>query len=248
MAETVKPKETPAGRDRTAGDPVAARLTIKGLRDGLLIVVPDDSDWPACLVALQAKIGSQAAFFRGARVILEVGNRLLTTADIGNAMRLLNEREMTLMGLVASLPDTRLAAAEQGLRVMRARPGTETPRAPDTSGRRAVSGDPALLVERTLRSGQWVQYTGHVVIRGDVNPGAEIAAGGNIIVWGKLRGVVHAGAGGNDNAIVCALDLAPMQLRIGKHIARAPEERPDSAPTPEMALVRDDQIVVETWS
>ena len=90
-------------------------------------------------------------------------------------------------------------------------------------------GEGAILVRRTLRSGYSLQHSGHVVVIGDVNPGAEIIAGGDVIVWGHLRGMVHAGAEGNDDAVVCALDLAPTQLRIGGLIAttpRAPRQAP----------------------
>jgi septum site-determining protein MinC len=84
------------------------------------------------------------------------------------------------------------------------------------------------------------------VIIGDVNPGAEVVAGGDIVVWGKVRGLTHAGALGDDNAVICALDLAPTQLRIGGHIARSPEER-QGRPVPEKASVRDGQIVAVPW-
>jgi len=227
---------------------VGSQLTIKGLRDGLLVVVPEEEAWSEWLAALQAKIGEQPTFFRGARVILEVGDRQLKTEDLQAAMQILNEREMTLMGLISSLPETRLLAAEEGLRVLRTRPGASAARLTDTSGRNAVSGEPAIFIERTLRSGQWVQFAGHVVVIGDVNPGAEITAGGNVVVWGKIRGVVHAGAAGDENAVVCALDLAPMQLRIGQHIARAPEDRDPAEAVPEKAFVRGERIVVEAWS
>jgi len=104
-----------------------------------------------------------------------------------------------------------------------------------------------ILTRRTLRSGQAVRHVGHVVIIGDVNPGTEVIAGGSVVVWGRLRGLVHAGALGDDNAIVCALLLAPTQLRIGNHIARPPEGEGRRPKSPEMALVRDGRIVVEAW-
>ena len=87
-----------------------------------------------------------------------------------------------------------------------------------------VEGDAhyALLVRRTIRSGQLCQYAGTIVVIGDVNPGAQVVAEGDVIVWGKLRGVVHAGAAGDDHSMVGALVLAPTQLRIGHLIARAP--------------------------
>jgi septum site-determining protein MinC len=104
-----------------------------------------------------------------------------------------------------------------------------------------------ILVRRTLRSGQVVQHPGHVVVIGDVNPGAEIIAGGDVVVWGKLRGIVHAGATGDDGAVICALSLTPPQLRIGNYIARAPEGREGLPEQPEMAHVQEGEIVAEPW-
>jgi septum site-determining protein MinC len=68
-----------------------------------------------------------------------------------------------------------------------------------------------------------------------------------VYVWGKLRGVVHAGAAGDDHATVGALILAPTQLRIGQYIARAPDEHRVLRWPAEIARVRDGQIVVEPW-
>jgi septum site-determining protein MinC len=86
-----------------------------------------------------------------------------------------------------------------------------------------------------------------VTLIGDVNPGAEIVAGGDIVVWGRLRGIAHAGAMGDEEAIICALELAPSQIRIGSHIARPPERsRPPKIP--EFASVQDDRIIVERWA
>ena len=107
---------------------------------------------------------------------------------------------------------------------------------------------PALLVHRTLRSGQALRHAGHVVLIGDVNPGAEIVAGGDVVVWGKLRGTVHAGAMGDESRVVCALELAPTQLRIGNLVARPPDERRSRRIRPEIAFVSQGRIVAEPWS
>jgi len=104
-----------------------------------------------------------------------------------------------------------------------------------------------VLLHRTLRSGQSIQEPGHVLVIGDVNPGAEITAGGDVVVWGKLRGMVHAGALGNNEAVVCALELRPTQLRIGSHIAMSPEETASTGTRPETASVIDGQIVARPW-
>jgi septum site-determining protein MinC len=104
------------------------------------------------------------------------------------------------------------------------------------------------IVERgTLRSGQTIRHAGHITLIGDVNPGGELVAGGDVIVWGKLRGTVHAGAMGDKGAIVCALELAPNQIRIGPQIARPPD-RGRSPRVPEIARVQEGQIIVERWN
>lgn len=102
-----------------------------------------------------------------------------------------------------------------------------------------------ILVQRTLRSGQSIRYDGNVVILGDVNPGAEVAATGNVIVMGALRGVVHAGAGGNEKAVVMAFRLQPTQLRIANHITRPPDNEPLDSDQPEMARIVNGVVTIE---
>lgn len=82
-----------------------------------------------------------------------------------------------------------------------------------------------LLLKQTLRAGQAVSHRGHLVIIGDVNPGAEVIAEGDITVWGALRGMAHAGAGNNTKAEIRALKLQAIQLRIAHAIARAPDQK-----------------------
>ncbi|MCL6635406.1 MAG: septum site-determining protein MinC [Peptococcaceae bacterium] len=102
-----------------------------------------------------------------------------------------------------------------------------------------------ILVQRTLRSGQSIHYNGNVVVLGDVNPGAEVAATGNVIVMGALRGVVHAGAGGNENAVVMAFRLQPTQLRIANHITRPPDNDAVDADHPEVARIVNGVVTIE---
>ena len=83
---------------------------------------------------------------------------------------------------------------------------------------------PTLYINQTLRSGQYVTYEGHIVIAGDVHPGSEIVAAGDIIVWGTLGGIAHAGANNNYKAAIRALKMNPIQLRIADYIARKPDK------------------------
>ncbi|HEY1428378.1 MAG TPA: septum site-determining protein MinC [Candidatus Tumulicola sp.] len=121
-----------------------------------------------------------------------------------------------------------------------ARPVAATP----APALRAVDDRPvALYHAATLRGGQSLHHSGNVVILGDVNPGAEIVAFGDIAVFGRLAGVAHAGAGGDVSARVFAFDLDPTQLRIAAFIG-ADAERRERNKQPEAAFVRDGKIVV----
>lgn len=104
-----------------------------------------------------------------------------------------------------------------------------------------------LFLKQTLRSGQTVSHKGHLVIIGDVNPGAEIMAEGDITVWGALRGIAHAGVGGNTLSEIRALKLQPIQIRIANAIARSPDRQKahyESGAGPETARVVDGKIKV----
>lgn len=121
------------------------------------------------------------------------------------------------------------------------------PPAPELSGAHRM-----LPVERTVRSGTTVRFHGDIVVYGDVNAGAMVIASGNILVLGRLSGLAHAGADGDERAVVIGFDLRPTQVRIGKKIAIAPdrESAPPSnkkSPLPEIAWVSGETIVIEEY-
>ncbi len=108
-----------------------------------------------------------------------------------------------------------------------------------------VASAPATLYHvGTLRGGQALHNVGNIVIVGDVNPGAEFVASGDIVVFGALRGVAHAGAQGDVNARVHAIELAPTQLRIATYIAADAGDRAQTPIQPETACVQNERIVI----
>ena len=220
----------------------APKIEIKGIREGLLITVGDGGTWEAAQQALLATIGERADFFNGARVALDVGSRPIKAAQLGKLRDRLGDFGITLWAVVSESPKTQETARSLGLETHLAKPRPGQVVRPIAAH---PTGEDALLVRRTMRSGMKVEFDGHVVVLGNVHAGAEIIAGGDIIVWGRLKGVAHAGANGNTAAVVCALDLSPTQLRIAHLIATAPPRR--GKPTPEMAAVKDGQVVAEPW-
>ncbi len=130
---------------------------------------------------------------------------------------------------------TAIAAATLGYSVEQSSPLEALPPAPpDTT---------PLYLRSTVRSGMSVRHRGSVFLLGDLNPGGEIIAGGDIWVWGRLRGLVHAGAEGDRSAVILALQLEPTQLRIADQVARPPEG--GSPPnTPEVVYLQEDAICI----
>jgi septum site-determining protein MinC len=232
-------------------------LTLKGTQQGIVLRPLSDS-WDDVLRGLENALQDAEAFFRGGRLIVEMGHQELTKEKLGSLRAILDRYDMELWAVLSDNEDTIHTARTHGLRTRLPgetvgpspkEPLAAVPTAPDAtplSSVRTDVGEHALVVQRTLRSGQSIKYPGHVILVGDVNPGAEIIAGGHIIVWGKMRGLAHAGALGDEDALICAIELTPAQLRIAGYFGRPPEGRRRKL-VPETAKVSEGVIVVEPW-
>ena len=221
-------------------------ITIKGIREGLLVTVGDTETWPITSQGLLTRIDETADFFRGAKLALAIGTRAISAADLGRLRDDLSERNVSLWAVLSDLPLSTSAAQALGLNVALPTSGRPKREQPEREVDLEEARQEAVYVRRTLRSGRSVRHTGHVIVVGDVNAGAEIVADGDVVVWGHLRGTVHAGANGDVEAVVCALELSPTQLRIADLIAVSPARRGETRP--EMARIKDRRIVAERWS
>ncbi|MFC1975194.1 septum site-determining protein MinC [Chloroflexota bacterium] len=220
------------------------RIIIKGTSDGLIVTIGAGA-WPGLVDELNQHLGKKASFFKGGRVALRVGPRQLTHLQLESVGQVLKRHSVSLWAVESDSPGTRHAAVQLGLEtdLSPRQEAVAPPETPSTEGN-------SMVVQRTLRSGQVIHHPGHVVVIGDVNPGAEIRAGGSVVIWGRLRGTVHAGVGDNglgERALVCALQLSPTLLRIGSHITRSPANETEQEVVPEMASVQEGQIVAEPW-
>lgn len=214
-------------------------VAFRGTKQGLCIQLGDEPDFDAVITRLAEKVRSNLRFFEGAQVTVDPGSRNLSGEQQSQLASLLGANGLTLVG-IASVPPP----------APRETPGPERRSGGDSASTvfPPEVGPGALVVTRTLRSGQNVRHHGDVIVLGDVNAGAEVIAAGHIVVMGALRGVAHAGATGNMNAIVAAVRLRPTQLRIAQVIGRAPDEGEPERPQPEVARIRDGMIVLETPS
>ena len=218
-------------------------IQIKGLRDGLLVSL-NDAPWDEQLAALISQMDAQPAFFQGAHLALDVSSQVLYVDDLVNLRDQLSERGIHLWAVLSESPVTQQTSQLLGLatRISKPRPEESRTFSVDDFGE-----ETALFLNRTLRSGTRIEFAGHVVVFGDVNPGAEILAEGNVIIWGRLRGMVHAGSKGNREAVVCALDFSPMQIRIADEASAA--MRPKTESMPQIARIHQSgNIQAENWS
>jgi septum site-determining protein MinC len=215
-------------------------VVLKGTPQGLLLI-PQADEWGDVMEGLAAALRDGQSFFRGARVIVELGPRELTLEQLATLREKLREYSMELWAVLSDNDASVRVARSIGIL-------TKLPKESKTSHQKetAEAQPAAIFVQRTLRSGQSLTFPGDVTLLGDVNPGAEVVAGGNIIVWGRIRGLAHAGAWGDQNAIICALELEPSQLRIAGLIGRKPEGRRKRS-QPEVARISEDRIVAEPW-
>ena len=117
----------------------------------------------------------------------------------------------------------------------------------------AESENTGKFYKGTLRSGQVLECETSIIIIGDVNPGAKIISVGNIVILGALKGIAYAGASGNEGCFVVALDMNPVQIKIGNVIGRSEDkgilasirERKKTAAEPQIAIVSDGRILIE---
>lgn len=175
-------------------------------------------------------------------VVLASGSRRLTVRELRSLAEALSDAGIALAGVCSRAASTRVAAAALGLPIHAGLP------APATQGTTApqplAPGQPLHLHRGTLRAGDHLEAPGSLLVLGDVNPGARVSAAGHVLVWGRLRGTAHAGCQGDQSARIVALQLRPLQLRIGDAVARGPEDRPPAG-LAEQAVLNGGEIRLE---
>ncbi|MCB8986955.1 MAG: septum site-determining protein MinC [Ardenticatenaceae bacterium] len=228
-------------------------IRIRGTRDGLLIAL-HPGPFTDLHAQLAAELDQKEDFFQGSQVTLDVGSLPLRREQLADLQDLFTAHKLELWTVLAESELTKEAAQALNLATrvagsqtdLQGRPLTTSAAAADHHDKSTPPSSNGLILKETLRSGRSIYHEGHVVVIGDVNPGAEIIAAGDVVVWGRVRGLIHAGALGDDTAVICALALTPTQLRIADQIAIPPAAGPDKL-LPEKASIRNGQIIAEPW-
>ena len=223
---------------KTGPRPIAE---LKGYRDGLRLILDPEASIEQIEAAIEERMVNLGDSLSGMVMNIDIGNRAPDETELARLMRLLHNN----YGLEVKQV---LGAATDPPLLREGPPIIGAPALHQEESRFLVpEHEDTRLIRHTLRSGQVERFLeGNIVILGDVNPGAEVTAAGDIVVLGTLRGIAHAGALGNTSSVIIALHLQPTQLRIGRFITR-PADTQQHSRKPEIARVRGDAIVVEDY-
>jgi septum site-determining protein MinC len=207
------------------------QVQLKSKEGRLLLILPSESQvsaselsWSDIWQQIRQRLNAGDRFrIANTPVHLMAQDRLVDARQLQELAEALSEVQLRLMSVSTSRRQTAIAAVTSGYSVDQLQPVTSLSTEPEAT---ATPQADALYLETTVRSGVEIRHPGTVIILGDVNPGGIVIADGDIIIWGRLRGIAHAGAGGNRECLIMALQMEPTQLRIADAVARAPEKLP----------------------
>lgn len=207
------------------------QVQLKSKEGRLLLILPPESQvsaselsWSDIWQQIRQRLNAGDRFrIANTPVHLMAQDRLVDARQLQELAEALSEVQLRLISVSTSRRQTAIAAVTSGYSVEQLQPITSLNTEPEAT---ATPQADALYLETTVRSGVEIRHPGTVIILGDVNPGGIVIADGDIIIWGRLRGIAHAGAGGNRECLIMALQMEPTQLRIADAVARAPEKLP----------------------
>ncbi|MDD4601201.1 Septum site-determining protein MinC [bioreactor metagenome] len=204
---------------------MSSNIVFKGSKNGLQLIIDDNVDFDSVLEQLKLKLASASEFFTNgsAQIQVPAANSRFTPEQQTELITLFSHYGLTW------LKDNNTGHQEG--------PVFDESQAVDEQ-------DHPLIISKTVRNGQEIVHQGTIVVQGDINPGAKVIAGGDILVHGTCRGVAHAGAFGNMNATITADRLLATQIRIAGLIARAPDNL-DIPECVETARIVDGAVIIE---
>jgi septum site-determining protein MinC len=223
----------------------APQVRLKNERGKLLLILPGDHHdtaggetltyaWPEVTQQLKQRLQAEARHWKSNTAVhLIARDRLLSAQQLQDIADILETAKLQLRRVYTSRRQTAITAATAGYSVEQHVAVSNLKPTPVEAGQ--AMAEPLVLC-MTLRSGVEVRHNGTVVIIGDLNPGSSVIAEGDILIWGRLRGLAHAGLKGNVQARIMALQMEPAQLRIADFVARGPANPPQQL-CPEVAYV-----------
>lgn len=208
-------------------------VIIKGNKYGIVVVLSPDEDFETIKVLVADKFKESSKFFENAKMAISFEGRNLTNEEQREILDIISQNtDMQIVCVIDNdkdIEDTFKKTLDQRLMELENNTGQ--------------------FYKGILRSGTSLEFETSVIIIGDVNNGARVVSKGNIIILGSLKGNAFAGACGNKNSFVVALDMMPTQIRIADTIARSPDKPvKEEAKEAKIAFLEDGNIYIEPLS
>lgn len=199
-------------------------MAIKGTKSGIILVLDPDVPFVALEDEIALKFKEASSFFGKAKMGLIIRGRQLTSEEESKVLGIISDNsDISIVCIVDedSPLENRFVEALKGSAKQQTEVVNETYEQPEAVD--VINDNDAIIFSGNLRSGQDISSKKSIVVLGDVKPGANVTSYGSVFILGELRGNAFAGAGGDRDAVVMALDLNPLQVRIADSIAISPD-------------------------
>lgn len=211
-------------------------VVIKGNKHGIVVVLDAKAEFEDLKKQIEEKFETSAKFFGNADMALAFEGRELSIEEEKEVLEIISRVSQLNIICIVDKDEERDRKFQEAME--------------NAASAKSTASEPkeGQFYKGTLRSGQVLEAEGSIIILGDVNPGGRIIATGNVIVLGSLRGNVFAGVNGNEDCFVVALEMNPMQIKIGEVIARSSDAAPrkkNRGVEPKIAYVDDGNIYIE---
>lgn len=213
-------------------------VVLKSNKYGINLILNNDMEFKELLQCIIDKFKESEGFFKNAKMAISFEGRKLTQEEEFQIVEAITENSS--VNIICILDNDQLKE--------------ELVRQKIVQFEEEQAGKTGEFYKGTLRSGQVLDCETSVVVIGDVNPGAKVISKGNIVILGALKGNAYAGANGNELAFVAALDMDPVQIKIGDVIGRSADKtgndkkkkKQQTPPAePQVAIVKDGNIYIE---
>ncbi len=205
-------------------------VVIKGNKYGIIVVLSPEMDFDELKQLVAEKFKESSKFFENAKMAISFEGRKLS-----------NEEQKDILDIIGQNTDMQIVCVIDNDPVIE-----DNFKKTLNQKLMELENNTGQFYKGILRSGASLEFENSVIIIGDVNHGARVVSKGNIVVLGALKGNAFAGATGNTNAFVVALDMRPMQIRIADTIARSPDKpSKEESREPKIAFLEDGNIYIE---
>jgi len=184
-------------------------VVIKSNKYGINLILDKNMPFQELLVAIKEKFQESEKFFKDAKMAISFEGRELTQEEEYQIIETITENTSISIICIVDNDESHADMVKQQI----------------DAYYDSVAGREGEFYRGTLRSGQVLESVSSVVIVGDVNPGAKIISQGNIVVLGALKGNAYAGAAGDSNCFIVALEMDPIQIQIGDILAKSPDNK-----------------------